>query len=59
MPDELRYAEGPTVEVDVLVHAPPATLWALVSDITLPLRFSGELRAEAPMPPPGPPGPSA
>jgi hypothetical protein len=41
----LRYADGPTVEVEVLVDAPPDALWPLVSDIALPLRFSAELQA--------------
>jgi hypothetical protein len=41
----VRYADGPTVRVDVLVEAPPAVVWALVSDITLPARFSSELQA--------------
>jgi hypothetical protein len=40
----VRYADGPTVEVETLVAAPPAVVWALVSDITTPVRFSGELR---------------
>src|SRR3954447_11190193 len=29
----VRYADGPTVEVQVPVDAPPAAVWALVSDI--------------------------
>lgn len=41
----MRYADGPTVTVDVLIDAPVATVWALVSDITLPARFSTELQA--------------
>ncbi|MBI2708437.1 MAG: SRPBCC family protein [Actinobacteria bacterium] len=39
----MRYADGPTVEVEVLVAAPIERVWALVSDIDLPARFSGEL----------------
>ena len=31
--------------VDVLIDAPPSVVWALVSDITLPARFSTELQA--------------
>ena len=40
----MRYADGPTVTVDVLIDAPPAAVWALVSDISLPARFSSELQ---------------
>jgi uncharacterized protein YndB with AHSA1/START domain len=40
----VRYADGPTVEVETIVAAPPAVVWALVSDITTPVRFSGELQ---------------
>ncbi|GAB3319483.1 SRPBCC family protein [Geodermatophilus aquaeductus] len=39
----MRYADGPTVEVDVHVDAPPAVVWPLVSDVTTPVRFSEEL----------------
>lgn len=38
----MRYADGPTVEVDVLVHAPARRVWELVTDINLPARFSAE-----------------
>ena len=38
----MRYADGPTVEVDVLVAAPIERVWELVSDIDLPARFSSE-----------------
>lgn len=41
----MRYADGPTVTVDVFIDAPPDAVWALVSDITLPARFSSELQA--------------
>lgn len=40
----MKYADGPTVEVDTLIDAPPAVVWALVSDITTPVRFSEELQ---------------
>jgi uncharacterized protein YndB with AHSA1/START domain len=40
----VRYADGPTVEVETQVAAPPSAVWALVSDITTPVRFSGELQ---------------
>jgi uncharacterized protein YndB with AHSA1/START domain len=39
----VRYADGPTVGVDVLIDAPVDRVWALVSDIGLPARFSTEL----------------
>jgi uncharacterized protein YndB with AHSA1/START domain len=39
----MRYADGPTVEVELYVEAPIAEVWALVSDIELPTRFSTEL----------------
>jgi uncharacterized protein YndB with AHSA1/START domain len=40
----MKYADGPTVEVDVLVAAPVERVWALVTDIDLPARFSPEFR---------------
>ena len=40
-----RYADCPTVSVDVVIRASAADVWALVSDITLPTRFSSELVA--------------
>ncbi|MGH9114640.1 MAG: SRPBCC family protein [Acidimicrobiales bacterium] len=39
----MRYTDGPTVEVEVSVAAPLAAVWALVSDIDVPARFSNEL----------------
>jgi uncharacterized protein YndB with AHSA1/START domain len=41
-PPQLRYSDCPTAETDVVIAAPPATVWALVSDIELPARFSSE-----------------
>jgi uncharacterized protein YndB with AHSA1/START domain len=38
----MRYADGPTAEVEVHVDAPPAAVWAIVSDINAPARFSEE-----------------
>lgn len=38
----MRYADGPTVEVATDVAAPAAVVWALVTDIELPARFSEE-----------------
>jgi Polyketide cyclase / dehydrase and lipid transport len=40
----VKYADGPTVDVEVLVDASPAVVWALVSDIATPVRFSAELQ---------------
>ena len=38
----MRYADAPTAEVEVFVHASPERVWALVSDINVPARFSSE-----------------
>jgi len=40
----VRYADGPTVDVEVLIDAPIERVWALVSDIRLPAQFSFELQ---------------
>jgi hypothetical protein len=40
----VRYEDGPTAEVEVLIDAPVATVWALVTDINVPSRFSNEFR---------------
>jgi hypothetical protein len=40
----VKYADGPTVEVETVIDARPAVVWALVSDITTPVRFSEELQ---------------
>lgn len=40
-----RYADHPTVSVSVEVAASPADLWPLISDITIPTRFSPELQS--------------
>ena len=39
----MRYADGPTVVVREVVEAPVEAVWALVSDVALPARFSAEL----------------
>lgn len=39
----MKYAECPTESVDVIIDASAAAVWDLVSDITLPSRFSSEL----------------
>jgi uncharacterized membrane protein len=41
----MKYADGPTVTVDLVVDAPPARVWELVRDITVPARFSTELQS--------------
>lgn len=38
----VRFADGSVVEVTVDVAAPPAVVWALVTDINLPARFQDE-----------------
>ncbi len=40
----MRYADGPTAEVDVVIDAPLETVWNLVTDINLPAQFSSEFR---------------
>jgi uncharacterized protein YndB with AHSA1/START domain len=40
----MRYADSPTTEVDVLVHAPIERIWELVTDIELPAQFSTEFQ---------------
>lgn len=40
----MRYTDGPSVEVDILIHASMLTVWELVADINLPARFSNEFR---------------
>lgn len=40
----MRYADGPVVQVEVLIDAPVAKVWALVTDIGVSARFSSELQ---------------
>ncbi|HEX3004106.1 MAG TPA: SRPBCC family protein [Angustibacter sp.] len=40
----MKYADGPSVEVEVLIDAPLERVWELVSDINLPARFSSEFQ---------------
>jgi Polyketide cyclase / dehydrase and lipid transport len=40
----VKYADGPTVEVEAHIGAPPGVVWALVSDISTPVAFSDELQ---------------
>ncbi|GAA0604494.1 SRPBCC family protein [Sporichthya brevicatena] len=41
----MRYRDCPTTECSTRVAAPPEAVWELVTDITLPARFSPELKA--------------
>jgi len=41
---ELRYADGPTTEATIDIAAPSERVWALVSDLQLPARFSNEFQ---------------
>ena len=43
----MKYAECPTVEVEIDVAAPPDAVWALVTDIEVPARFSPEFQGAA------------
>lgn len=38
----MKYQDGPSIEVDVLVDAPIERIWELVADINLPALFSTE-----------------
>ncbi|MGA2432223.1 MAG: SRPBCC family protein [Acidimicrobiales bacterium] len=40
--DPIRLVDEPGTWVEIEVSAPPSTLWAIVTDINLPSRFSGE-----------------
>jgi uncharacterized protein YndB with AHSA1/START domain len=40
----MRYSDGPTAEVSVRIEAPAERVWALVTDIDLPARFSSEFQ---------------
>jgi uncharacterized protein YndB with AHSA1/START domain len=39
----VRYADGPSIQVEILVDAPIERVWELVTDVNLPARFSPEL----------------
>jgi uncharacterized protein YndB with AHSA1/START domain len=41
---ELHYADGPSAEASIDIAAPPERVWALVSDLQLPARFSTEFQ---------------
>ena len=38
----MRYEDGPTAQVEVVIAAPVERVWDLVTDIDLPARFSSE-----------------
>jgi Polyketide cyclase / dehydrase and lipid transport len=40
----MKYSDCPTVSVSLPIAAPASTVWDLVSDISLPTRFSSEIR---------------
>jgi uncharacterized protein YndB with AHSA1/START domain len=40
----VKYADGPSTEVEVVMDAPVERVWALVTDINLPARFSSEFQ---------------
>jgi nitroreductase len=40
--DGLRFADGPGTIVEIDIHAPLTAVWALVTDINVPARFSTE-----------------
>jgi hypothetical protein len=46
-PPELRYADCPTTEAELLIDAPPAVVWPLVCDIQVPAEFSSEFQGGA------------
>jgi hypothetical protein len=39
----VKYADGPTTYVDILIDAPVERVWSLITDISVPARFSSEL----------------
>jgi uncharacterized protein YndB with AHSA1/START domain len=43
----MRLADGPTVQCEIQVDVPVARLWELVTDVSLPTRFSPELQRVA------------
>ncbi len=40
----MRFADGPTVEVEVRVDAPPSRVWPFVTDVAVPAEFSSEFQ---------------
>jgi hypothetical protein len=43
----MKYADGPSVEVETFIDALPDAVWKLVSDVTTPVQFSAELEGVA------------
>ena len=41
---ELRYADCPTTQAELVIEAPPAVVWQLVCDIQTPAEFSSEFQ---------------
>jgi hypothetical protein len=41
---ELRYADCPTTEAELVIAAPPSAVWPLVCDIQTPAEFSSEFQ---------------
>ncbi len=40
----MRYIDGPTTEAQAVINAPVDIVWALISDINLPAKFSSEFQ---------------
>lgn len=40
----MRYADGPTTEARTTINAPVEIIWALITDINLPAKFSSEFQ---------------
>jgi carbon monoxide dehydrogenase subunit G len=40
----VRFADGPTIEVDAHIDAPPARVWPFVTDVAVPAEFSSEFQ---------------
>jgi nitroreductase len=40
--EELRFADGPGTVAEIDIDAPPSAVWALVTDVNMPARFSTE-----------------
>lgn len=40
----MKYADGPTAEVEIVINAPVETVWNLVTDVNLPAQFSSEFQ---------------
>jgi uncharacterized protein YndB with AHSA1/START domain len=40
----MRFADGPTIEVEVRIDAPPSRVWPFVTDVAVPVGLSNELQ---------------